>query len=444
VHPKIPKDGDMSGKPTILAAESPAVMGPILSQERIALLDILRGFAIFGILLVNMELFNSPAYPSDVSGGTATADHLAAWLIRFFGEGKFYTLFSFLFGLGFSLQMARAASRAARFRPVYGRRLFVLLLIGLAHALLVWAGDILVLYAVLGVPLLLFRASSPRTLIVWALVCLVLPILFYAGLLGFVEYGRSVPQAAEQVERWSAETAAKYEGLAGQSFQVYSHGTFAEITAQRIQDLGFYYLDPLDGWLVWAPHIFAMFLTGLYVGRRGFLQHISTYVPIFRKSMWWGLGLGLSGNLGFVVAADWSDPVVPSVMGLVERVFFVIGAPALSLFYATAILFLVEREGWQKRLAPLAGVGRMALSNYLLQSVICTTIFYSYGLGLYGRAGPAAGVALTAVIFLIQVVLSVWWLRRFQFGPMEWVWRSLTYRKRQPMRAPPVISSVSL
>jgi len=152
--------------------------------------------------------------------------------------------------------------------------------------------------------------------------------------------------------------------------------------------------------------------------------------------MSWGLGLGLSGNFGFIVTADWSDPVLPSVMGLVETVFFVIGAPALSLFYAAAILLLVQREGWQKRLAPLAAVGRMALSNYLLQSVICTTIFYSYGLGLYGRVGPAVGVGLTVVIFLIQIILSVWWLRRFQFGPMEWVWRSLTYCKRQPLRAP--------
>ncbi len=444
MRPRIAKDEDMSGKPTILTAGPPAVMGPILPQERIALLDILRGFAIFGILLVNMELFNSPPYPSEVSVGTGTADHLAAWLIRFFGEGKFYTLFSFLFGLGFSLQMARAVSRGARFGSVYGRRLFVLLLIGLAHALLVWPGDILILYAVLGVPLLAFRTSSPRTLIVWTLICLALPILFYAGLFGFVEYGRSVPQVAEQIERWFAGTTAKYEALAEQSFQVYSAGTFAEITAQRIHDLGFYYLDPLDGWLVWAPHIFAMFLMGLYVGRRGFLQHISTHVPIFRKAMWWGLGLGLSGNLGFVVTADWSDPVVPSVTGLVEAVFFVIGAPALSFFYVAGILLLGQREGWQKRLAPLAAVGRMALSNYLLQSVICTTIFYSYGLGLYGRVGPAVGVALTAVIFIIQIILSVWWLRRFQFGPMEWVWRSLTYRKRQPMRASPPGSPVSL
>jgi len=430
----------MSGKTAIVTAEPTAVLGPILPQERVVLLDILRGFAIFGILLVNMELFNSPAYPTDVSGGTGTADRLAAWLIRFFGEGKFYTLFSFLFGVGFSLQIARAASRGARFGSVYGRRLFVLLLIGLAHALLVWAGDILVLYAVLGVPLLVFRASSRRTLIVSTLLCLALPILFYAGLLGFVEYGRSVPRAAEQIEWWFAETTAKHEALAEQSFQVYSHGTFAEVTAQRIKDFGFYYLDPLDGWLVWAPHIFAMFLMGLYVGRRGFLQHISTHVPIFRNAMWWGLGLGLSGNFGFVVTADWSDPVLPSVMGLVETVFFVIGAPALSLFYAAAILLLVQREGWQKRLAPLAAVGRMALSNYLLQSVICTTIFYSYGLGLYGRVGPAVGVGLTVVIFLIQIILSVWWLRRFQFGPMEWVWRSLTYRKRQPMCASHLIA----
>jgi uncharacterized protein len=115
-----------------------------------------------------------------------------------------------------------------------------------------------------------------------------------------------------------------------------------------------------------------------------------------------------------------------------------VGAPALSFFYASAIVLLFQQAGWRKRLAPLAAVGRTALSNYLLQSVICTTIFYSYGFGLYGRTGWLAGVVLAFLIFAVQVPVSLWWLRRFRFGPVEWLWRSVTYGKRQPMRQEPV------
>jgi uncharacterized protein len=118
---------------------------------------------------------------------------------------------------------------------------------------------------------------------------------------------------------------------------------------------------------------------------------------------------------------------------LAGSVGFEVGAPALSIAYMSAITLLAEREVWRRRLTPLAAVGRTALSNYLLQSLICTTIFYSYGLGLFGKVGPAAGTALAVVIYAVQVPLSGWWLRRFEFGPMEWLWRSLTYMKRQPM-----------
>jgi uncharacterized protein len=118
----------------------------------------------------------------------------------------------------------------------------------------------------------------------------------------------------------------------------------------------------------------------------------------------------------------------------VGRLCLVVAAPALALFYASTILLLTQREAWRRRLAPLAAVGRMALSNYLLQSLVCTTIFYSYGLALFDKVGPALGLLLTVAIFLVQVPLSVWWLRRFQFGPVEWLWRSLTYWRVQPLR----------
>ena len=144
--------------------------------------------------------------------------------------------------------------------------------------------------------------------------------------------------------------------------------------------------------------------------------------------------IGLAGNAALAVGGSF-DPSTASVMQNVGRMCLVFAAPAMSLFYASTVLLLTQREAWRLRLAPLAAVGRMALSNYLLQSLICTMIFYSYGLALFCKVRPSLGLLLTIIIFLIQIPVSVWWLRRFQFGPVEWLWRSLTYWQWQPMQA---------
>lgn len=421
----------MSEQPSILTGKPASVMPPVPAKERIELVDILRGFAIFGILLVNMAWFNSPVYlfVLDTQWWTGTADRITAWLIRFFAEGKFYSLFSFLFGLGLTLQMTRIGSRGTRFAPLYRRRLFVLLLIGLAHAFLLSAGDILVAYALLGFLLLLFRNRKPKTLIIWAVICLVIPVLFMG--LGFVsiELGRSISQAAS-IDAAFAEAAANYRALTEQSLQVYSQGTFAEIMTQRMKDLEFMYF----GLIFYAPNIFALFLLGMYIGRRGILQNIPPHFPFIRWILWWGLGLGILGNSVFVIAREFSNPSVPSLLSFVSTTAIAVGAPAFCFFYVACVIVLTQHAIWKKRLSPLAAVGRTAVSNYLFQSLVCTTLFYSYGLGLYGKVGPAVGLLLTIAIFVLQVFLSRQWLRRFQFGPVEWLWRSLTYGKRQPMR----------
>ena len=143
--------------------------------------------------------------------------------------------------------------------------------------------------------------------------------------------------------------------------------------------------------------------------------------------------IGVAGNAVFAVGGSF-DPSPTSVMQNVGRMCLLFAAPAMSFFYASTIILLTQGEAWRRRLAPLAAVGRMALSNYLLQSLICTMIFYSYGLALFCKVRPSLGLLLTIIICLIQIPLSVWWLRRFQFGPIEWLWRSLTYWQRQPMR----------
>jgi uncharacterized protein len=234
-----------------------------------------------------------------------------------------------------------------------------------------------------------------------------------------------------------AEQQRTYQALSAQADQVYASGTFAEITRQRVQDMNFIYFT----WPFMAFNVLAMLLLGLYAGARRIFDDIPGHLPLIRRIWLWGLIVGVIGNLVYAtasLAANRNDPSPQLLLALVGQTF---GAPALSLFYMTSLVLLAQTTTWERRLRPLVSVGRMAISNYLLQTLICTTLFYGYGFGLYGQVGAAAGVLLTIAIYLLQISLSVWWLRRFRFGPIEWLWRSLTYGQRQPMRYPPADTS---
>lgn len=415
------------GPTSTAVADSTPVMGPILPQERIEVLDILRGWAIFGIVLINWLDYR-----------LSSVDHAADRLVEFFVAGKFYTLFSFLFGLGLAIQLGRAEARGVRFVPIYRRRLFILLLIGLAHNFLLWPGDILNQYAVLGFLLLLFRARSLKTLVVGAILSLAIPILVHPLATGELRLRRAEPEAAQTSSLQAEERQVNNQVLWQQSRRAHRQGTYAEMVAQRVR--GFVWEHSrVDPYTSYYAAIFAMFLLGLYAGRRGIFQNLPAHLPFIRRVMWWGLGVGVLGNLVNVIGNELSDLNLYSVNEAVRAGGWYVGAPALCFFYASSIILLFQREAWQKRLAPLAYVGRMALSNYLLQTVIFTTIFYNYGLGL--PVQNALVIFLAIVVYLMQILLSRWWLGRFQFGPMEWLWRSLTYGKRQPMRLQPVVAA---
>jgi uncharacterized protein len=335
------------------------------------------------------------------------------------------------------MQYRRAQEHGTHFVPFFLRRMLVLLGIGFIHAYLFWIGDILLLYAVLGVVLLLFRNCRPRTLLIWAGAFLIVPLLINSALLGLVALGRSMPEGAAMVDAALAEQQRSYQALSAQADQVYANGTFAEITRQRVQDMSFIYFT----WPFMAFNVLAMLLLGLYAGVRRIFDDIAGHLPLIRRLWRWGLVVGVIGNLTYVIAgqvSNRSDPSPQLILTLVGQTF---GAPALSIFYMTSLVFLVQAASWERRLQPLASVGRMAISNYLLQTLICTTLVYGYGFGLYGQVGAAAGVLLTLAIYALQIPLSVWWLRHFRFGPVEWLWRSLTYGQRQPMRYPPADTS---
>ena len=396
-------------------------------------MDILRGFALFGILFVNMTLFRLPfqiiLLPEDASA--PWHDQAGMWLIHFLGESKFYSLFSLLFGLGLTLLMDRIEARGGKFVPLYARRLLILLGFGLIHAFLIWIGDILVLYALLGFLLILFLKAKPRTLMIWAIILLVLPLLFTIVPTALIELGRSIPEGAVQIDQAFADAEAGYVADVARANQIYSNGTFAEITRQRAYD---YSTMGLGSFFVLGFNVLAMFLLGVWFGKQKIFQNLDANRPFFRKLLLWGLLLGIPGNAIYATMIPPLSRFEPSWTLALATIAQSIGAPMLSLAYVSALALLAGTPAWGKRLSVLAPVGQMALTNYLTQSIVCTLIFYGYGLGLFGKVGAVAGIGLTIAIYLIQIPISHWWMKRFQFGPAEWLWRSLTYLKPQPMR----------
>ncbi|MEX1020401.1 MAG: DUF418 domain-containing protein [Litorilinea sp.] len=418
------------------APEKPpaGTISPTARTERIQVLDILRGFALLGILLVNMAIFINPVYYVLVArppvGGV---DAAVEWGIRFFAEGKFYSLFSFLFGLGFTIIMTRAQARGVRFVPLQMRRLLVLLVLGLIHAVLIWVGDILTYYALLGMLLLLFRNTSPKWLRRWAVIMLLLPLLFTVLGTASLELARMSPDGTEIMASIAEEQATYYADATAQAETVYAQGNFLEITRQRWADAIFMWTVSL----FIAPSVFAMFLLGAWFGKREIFRDLPAHRPLFRRLLIWGGIVGVIGNALYAMLIMHGNRNLPDLNMLIATVGQTFGAPALMLFYLAAITLLSQHAVWGPRLAILAPVGRMALTNYLLQSIICTLIFYGYGLGLFGQVSPTAGLILTLVIYLAQIPWSHWWLRRYRFGPVEWLWRTLTYGKPQPMRVNP-------
>jgi uncharacterized protein len=405
---------------------SQSKISPISLRERIEILDVLRGLAICGILIGNMQWFSGYGMmPPSVARQSPFADQITHFLVWFFVEGKFYSIFSFLFGFGFALQIGRAEERGDQTASLFKRRLFWLLVIGLAHAYLLWAGDILSIYALMGFLLILFRRKTNGALLKWAFVLLAIPILTYMLLyilfVAFVSPEALARLDAAQIEFWK-EAVRKVQ----QSGYL-----------QIISDYNLHYIVGRYASLILEmrlPKILAMFLLGFYAYRRAIFQDLSNHQLFIRRVLIYGLVLGLVGNVAFAWLAGAEAVIPPSPAGIAGVVSYAFGVPALALFYIASVATLWQKAAWRRALSFLAPVGRMALTNYLLQTIICVIIFYGYGLGKFGRVGATAATLIALAIFLFQILVSALWLKYFSYGPMEWVWRQLTYRQRLDLR----------
>lgn len=404
---------------------------PIGLKDRIVLLDILRGFAIFGILMVNMQIFYQPIILVQLgySEPITTADYFSNIFIKFFFDGKFFMLFSILFGYGFYIFINKADKGGPAITRLFSRRLLILFFFGMLHVVLFWAGDILLIYALFGLALLLFRKVSDKGLLRWAAGLTLAPPVFIGLLALFASVALKVPEMAVEIQEGIEESTVMTMDLIEEASAAYATGEFAEMVEVRLRE----YQVMLIGVFSFYPVILGMFLVGYWAARRQIFKRMRLYKALFKKGLVWGAILGIPSSLIYIYASSKAPAYIPDAFTFLSLLTNNIGGFFMCLFYISA-LSLLHINGQLKNIGRLlAPVGRMALTNYLMQTVICTTLFFSYGFGLFGKINAFYGLLIACAVFVVQIPISMLWLSYFKYGPMEWVWRGLTYFQWQPI-----------
>jgi uncharacterized protein len=395
---------------------------PISTNERIVIIDMIRGFALMGIFLVNMPAYHSPDFLMQLSGMHKELTGIDYWVDLFFQlfiQTKFYTIFSFLFGLGFYIFMSRAEQKGLATSRLFTRRIFALLLFGAAHLVLLWYGDILHTYAITGILLLFFYKRKNKTLLVWAFSLLVM-------IHALMSIQLFIP--ASTLETMREASQQNHASKLTEYVDVYENANYAEWVSYRLDTEIIPVLMNLP--VVMIP-VLAMFLFGLYAGRMGFFQPDTPHLLFIKRTRLITFLL----SIPFVVflallKLDIVDLGIRKQAAV--QLFTSLSGMTLCFFYISSLALLVRNKRWQKMLRPLGYVGQMALTNYLSQTIICITLFV--GFGLYGKISLAAGTLLCLLIYVLQITFSYIWLKRYKFGPMEWLWRSFTYGYFQPMK----------
>lgn len=384
---------------------------PVSPSERIEAIDALRGLALFGVLLINLVTeFRVSIFKQflPAAGAAYSFDRAVEIFLTLAVQMKAFALFSLLFGVGLAIQSDRPSANAQRTRLLV-RRLTVLLAIGLAHLFLIWNGDILTQYALAGFIAFPFLFGPS-----W---------LLAAGGLSFLALYLVMPQispiAAIPDAGWMIHHVAEAR-------RIYGTGAFLEILAFRISEVPA--ILPLHAYVF--PRTVAMFLLGALVWRTGILTTPSKSRPLLVCAAL----VGIVAGAALTLAAAGPSLLGTPALGRGQFAAEAFGAVVLAFGYGAAVIAVASLPAGRRILGWASPVGRMAFTGYLAQSVILGFIFYGYGFGLFGRMGVAAALLLVAAIYVAQAVFSSWWLQRFYYGPVEWLWRRLTYGSAQPMR----------
>ena len=399
---------------------------PVSLDERYISLDLLRGIAVLGILIMNIQSFSMiyAAYMNPMAYGDMSGINKWVWILsHIFADQKFITLFSILFGAGVFLFSNRLSEKGINAAKLHYRRIFWLFIIGLIHAYVFWHGDILVSYSICALIAFLFRNIKPRSLVIIALFLIIIPSLIYFF------FGLTIPYwppeaVAENTQTWVPEIEK-----IGRELDL-MRGSIGEQLSFRAPASFFFQTFVFliwTGWKVLGLMLLGMafFKTGVLTGERS----TGWYTWFSLISLLIGLTLIIFG-LNYNFSHQWK---MEFSMFLGWQ-FNYWGSLFMALFYLGLIMLLAKTNPGAIWLRPFTATGRMAFTNYLLMTLICTSLFYGHGFGLFGSVSRVEQLIIVFLIWLFLMIFSMIWLNKFRFGPLEWTWRSLTYWQIQPIK----------
>ncbi len=474
-------------------------------RERIAAMDVLRGFALIGILLMNIEWFNRAiASMGHIDRSLTGMDFMAGWLVRVLVEGKFYKLFALLFGMGFAVMLTRAAVQQRPFAAMFSRRMAALFVFGLLHATLFWTGDILRAYALGGFLLLgwlvllrkplLQRFNNHASQLKFSLGVMMLPLLL---MFSFGTYYALTHDNATMTEQWqerletekradvllaeakaagidlaaeavpdavAAETEVDLDTLAPEQRlqQLAQDRAKSKATRAKEEQAEISAMTQPAFWVATAFRLeqtleemkilpilvlldlFPLFLFGYWLVASGKMTQIEQHLPLFRSMAYVGLAVGMAISVVAVVIMSHPAARHVQMLGAAGNGLFQLGQPLLAAGYLGAVVMAMQSASSRKWLLWLAPLGRMTLTNYLMHSVLLSVLFYGYGFGQFGQISRAPQMLIVVAIIAAQWLFSRWWLGRFRHGPLEWLWRCLTHWQWQPLRLAPASTAVPL
>ncbi|WP_040250797.1 DUF418 domain-containing protein [Psychroserpens mesophilus] len=402
---------------------------PVQKQDRIQFLDVLRGIAIFFIFSANIVVFSGllffsddAKYPEAILSSDVYLDFIMFTLV----DGKFYSIFSLLFGIGCVIQFNNVQSKNKPFAPFFRRRMFWLLIIGLIHLCLFWLGDILTLYALLGFTLIYFIKVSNKKLLIYATILILFPIVNWL----FVHF------TDLNYAQIFFNTSVAYYEFFGLPLAEWNGSHFPDFQKLELNErlIDFFKMNIGNtfvriGAILEEGRIFkvlGIFLIGLWAGRKILNENLLNNLTLLKKIAFWGILIGLPISIirTYIEFFGGSE----AYWDLFKTITYALGTVPLAMGLASLLALLYFKK--PSYFSVFAPVGKLALSNYLFQTFIAVILFYGIGFGFAGKFGFTVVMLMSICIFTVQVIMSKLWLKHFRFGPFEWIWRQLTYKKR--------------
>ena len=407
---------------------------PTQTNEREIFMDVLRGFAILGIFIANLGTgFSFYREDANLSGPFLVPgwDHKMLFLHHMFIEGKFYSIFSLLFGWGIALQIKKGIAKGADALPTIKRRLLFMLVLGFIH-LLIWPGDIVFFYALLGFVLIPLSRFSNKTLIISGIVLIISPMLLYGLKMLFPVLNAPAGFLFETGGRIEAQLNNIKSN--DDFMKIIKTGNWWDILKMDIAGIFYRY-----GYLFFVsriPKVLGMFLIGYVLGRTDFYKNIMQHKKLLYYIIVFGLLIGLPANyvLAHYMSTAMGDYFQLKEKGMYQTIAYAVGVAPLALAYVAIFMLAFKTRFWEKVFTPMAPVGKMAFSNYIMHSLIGNFVFLGAGLGYMEQVGPVYFTIFGIGVFIIQIFLSTLWLKYFNYGPVEWLWRSATYKKWQTFK----------